>query len=712
MNEEIFIISDNMYYRGALKGIKKSDRPFQPLFEAITNSIESFLETPVESEPFILLQFHYLSTIVEGYNEFNFLEIKDNGAGFTNESFNRFRKFKDDRKGFNNRGSGRIQFVHFFSETTYTSKYLENNNLMERKFSISKSDSYMEKNALIKLLQNPTQITGEVSTTLKCKNLLDENDKKYYNSITVEDVKREILFHYIEKFCSLKENLPSIKIEFFRDGILSSSDTIEQKDIPDYDSQFNISANYYMPSQDLKRLQRLDDTEVFKIKAFKLEQSTLRSNAIKVTSKNEIVDKIKMNFNHLKDKDVIDGYRYLFLLSSDYLNTKDSDTRGNINIPRNESEYLKELKRNGQGPLFLPKEILLEDIEEHANSKIEERYAEIRSKSEEQKSKIDKLKEMFLLNEETIKRSNIRLSDSPDKILEKVYINDAKQIAKGDALIKKHIDSLQNLDPSSDEYDSSLDRLANELVKEIPFQNRVALSQYIARRKLVLSLFDKILGRKLDVQKKASRNIDEKLLHNLFFHQGSTEPTNSDLWIIQEDFIYFNGISESMLGNLEINEEKILKTSLTSEEEKYRYSLGEDRYLKRTDVLLFPAESKCVIIEFKNPEVNVGQHLNQINRYASLIRNLTKDKFNFNTFYGYLIGEKIDSDDVRDFDSSFQIAHNLDYLFRPSKPIVGKFGRADGYIYTEVIKYSTLLERARKRNEIFIKKLIGDSPTS
>lgn len=81
--------------------------------------------------------------------------------------------------------------------------------------------------------------------------------------------------------------------------------------------------------------------------------------------------------------------------------------------------------------------------------------------------------------------------------------------------------------------------------------------------------------------------------------------------------------------------------------------------------------------------------------------------FNFNTFYGYLIGENIDIDDIQDNDSDFESAYHLDYIFRPYKRIIGKFGNKNGSLYTEVLKYSTLLERAMLRNKIFINKLDG-----
>ncbi len=128
--------------------------------------------------------------------------------------------------------------------------------------------------------------------------------------------------------------------------------------------------------------------------------------------------------------------------------------------------------------------------------------------------------------------------------------------------------------------------------------------------------------------------------------------------------------------------------------------------MKKPDILLFPDEGKCLIIEFKAPNVNVSKYLTQINSYASLINNYSKVKFNINTFYGYLIGENISDRDVRGNVSAFERSMHLDYWFKPSEKVVGFDNRKDGSIYTEVIKYSTLLERAKKRNSIFIDKLL------
>ena len=438
--------------------------------------------------------------------------------------------------------------------------------------------------------------------------------------------------------------------------------------------------------------------EDFSIKSFKIPKENLKKNEIKFTSKDEVVEQNLLTVDSLPTKELFDGNHYLFLISSNYLDNKDGDNRGNLRIPSKD-----EFKDNVN--LFSQEEILLDDIKETVNEKVIVMYPEIAELQKKQFIEVEELKKMFLLNGETIKSLSVSLNDTEENILEKVYVADAKIEAEKDAKIKKNIEKLNKLDPTSNDFEKEFDKTISDLVKQIPLQNRVALTHYVARRKLVLDLFQLILKKELQIQDDSKRNFDEKLLHNLIIPQGSKATESSDLWLLNEDFIYFNGTSEEKLADIQFNGEKIFKETLTDEELAYRDSLGEKRYEKRPDVLLFPSEGKCVIIEFKNPDKNVSDHLLQIQNYASLIRNLTKDDYNFTTFYGYLIGEKVDADDIQNKDSAFVNAYHFDYVFKPHYRIIGKFGRTDGSLYTEAIKYSTILDRASKRNGLFIKKL-------
>lgn len=247
------------------------------------------------------------------------------------------------------------------------------------------------------------------------------------------------------------------------------------------------------------------------------------------------------------------------------------------------------------------------------------------------------------------------------------------------------------------------------MTKAIPLQDKESLSRYVTHRKLVLDLMAKILRRETSYQNiEGTRNIDEKLLHSLLFTQHSDDVCNSDLWMLNEDYLYFRGVSDQPLNQIEIDGIKLFREEVTEEEERYLSSLGENRRIKRPDILLFPSERKCIIVELKTPETNLALHINQIKRYANLLRNFTSDSFMIDTFYGYLIGEALEPRDIRAVDGNFKYDPKFNFMYLPSTPIVYEndpTGRQDGSLYMEVISYSEILRRAEKRNEAFISKL-------
>lgn len=316
-----------------------------------------------------------------------------------------------------------------------------------------------------------------------------------------------------------------------------------------------------------------------------------------------------------------------------------------------------------------------------------------------------------MLSDEAL--AEVSLGDSLDEVFKKAYNYDAKLMAFQTASYEKSIQSLVSLNPVFETYQEQLSNLVNDLVKSLPLQNRATLSKYVARRKMVIELMGKILERMTDAQEAAQRNEDEKLLHDLIFRQHNENPLNSDLWLINEEYMYFKGTSESQLSKIKIDGEKIFRDDFDAEEQRYLTSLGENRMKMRTDVLLFPSEGKCVIIEFKNPNVNVSDCLSQITKYAYFLRNFAKPKFRFVTFYGYLIGESVERRDVRSADGDFIAAPNLDYIFRPRKNIPDDSGtNLDGSLYMEVLKFSVLKERAEIRNKAFIDRILGNSTDS
>lgn len=708
MSQYNYYEAQGMDYFGLFRRITKSKNYLQPLFEALTNSLEA-IKLCNDCKREITISLNFGGTLFQNDNEVKNLQsisIIDTGIGFTDEEFDRLKNIYDESKGFSNKGSGRLQFIHYFDVAIYESVYKNNQeekHFFKRYFKLSKSKTYLERHSILAYKDPEIEKDKKNSCTkLELKTLLNDKDKELYSKLTPAILKQEILHRYLEYFAANREIFPTITI---KTDFSSEIETINANDTAEVNKEEMIEIDYKMFNG--TDFVKTENSEKFTIKSFVINQSVLSENSLKLTSKKEIVthENIVKNISLdiLRPKEIINSNRYLFLISGKYIDKKDSDNRGELELYTKE-EAKKTLNKDQEL-------ILLDDINSCVNSKILSMHEEIREKKKKHEENLDKLRKMFLLNKKTIQNAKININDTDESILKKVYKADVEIIAEKDAKIKEKIDQLDTLDLTNSEqnnYQDNLNQHIEELVEAIPLQNRTALTHAVARRKLVLDLFDKVLNRTLTIQNNGGRNIDEELLHNLIFPKHSIDSNTSDMWILNEDYIYFKGASEGSLGTIMLNNETIFKEELTPEEEQYKLKQEGDAGLNRTDILLFPKESKCIIIEFKTPNVNISNHLTQINRYASLINNLSKDKYRFNTFYGYLIGENIDVDDIIDNDSDFQDAEGLNFIFRPYKRIVGKFDRKDGALYTEIIKYSTLLERAKLRNKHYINKLLGN----
>lgn len=119
IKDKTYISNEGISFKGLLKLIAKSSETYQPIFEAFTNSIEAirgrFKENIFEGKIYIKIYANELTS----NKDFDSIVIEDNGVGFDSECFNRFNKLWDDSKGYKNKGSGRIQYVHFLIEQKY-----------------------------------------------------------------------------------------------------------------------------------------------------------------------------------------------------------------------------------------------------------------------------------------------------------------------------------------------------------------------------------------------------------------------------------------------------------------------------------------------------------------------------------------------------------------------------------------------------------------
>jgi hypothetical protein len=690
---------------------QKSKNLLQPVFEAIMNSFES-IEVLGRGEIDIEFNIHKdLFTDEDGKTKtekcsFVNISISDNGIGFNEKEFNRFYTLRDNSKNKNNKGTGRIQYLHCFEITKFISTYKDSKSTTKFKqciFTLSKSLSFLRHNAIIYVEKDDEIVSKTTGSKVIFSKPAGKNDADNYANLSAEEIKDRIIKHFLNYFCENRNSLPKITISRIIDNDIELSVSINEYDIPTPRHTEPLLINYSVLRDN--KIISLTRNEGFTITVFLIEYKELPSNSIVLTSKG--TEAKKFDIESLLPNEKIDGCRYLVLISGDYIDDKDSDLRGDIKILTSE-QYIEQNK----GSLEPDEVILLDTMLKSANTKLRSLCPEIEKKFEEKRKRLDELKKMFLLDEQSVNEADVNIDDSDEVALRKIYQAGAKLAAKKDAALKELLKEIKKLNPENTEtYQQDVTALSNKMIKSLPLKNRDELAQYIAHRRIVLTYMDILLKNQKKILKDGGR-ISEKILHNLIFQQSNADPENSDLWFINEEFIYFKGFSNVKLSLITIDGELIFKKQFSDEEEHYLHSLGENRLDRKPDVLLFPDEGKCVIIEFKAPAVNVSDHLTQINKYATFIANYTEDKYKMNTFYGYLIGEAIEPMDILSTGTgNWEKPPHFDYMFRPSQNIYNDKGIAIGSLYTEVIKYTTLLERAKKRNEIFIKKLEGGKPS-
>lgn len=644
------------------KYIHKHTSYLQPIFEAMSNAFEA-LKDPLSSSITICL--NTTATLFSEQKEFVSLDVIDTGVGFTEENMRRFEKLFDESKGFNNFGSGRIQYLHFFQQTEIESVFEDKGQKHKRVLVLSKKFIDKHNSIMWKSLTEDCLVDTACGTKVSFYIPLETNDKSLYSSLTTDKLRDEIMIRYLSKLCISKPNNPIITIEEYKDGVLleGSIRTIENKDIPssEYSTSTDIHYSFITKDGDIAYSQK---TEKFDVTSYKLPLSLLTKNTVKLVSKNEAVDVPNVDFSLVTNAAKVDDSYRLFLISSDYLTNKDSDVRGKLTL-YNRERFLKE--RN----LFTTEsvEILIEDIHSKVVTEIANKYSSIASTQKAYKEELDGLIEMFNLDRDTVLKTTNGKYESSLSILRNVYTYDAELKAKKDDQLKTVYDSVSDLDPLAHDFQKKLAEKVNKVTRLIPEINRTEITSYVSKRRLILTLFQNILEKRLKCQqtldkKKREKDKSETLFHSLLFPKNTEDSYNSNLWMINDDFIHFDGVSDEELSKIEYHGKKIIREDLSEKDLERLNAYGRKRLGKRPDILLFPSERRCIIIELKSINVDVCKYLDQATQYASLIAEFSKPQFAPTYFFTYLIGENFTDEDVFRSNSGFKKDEVYGHLYR------------------------------------------------
>lgn len=686
------------------KRVRKSGNILQPLYEAISNSLEATLG----NENHIIVTICKNKQLFSDTYSFLSLHVEDDGTGFNEDSFSRFEKLFDESKNRNNLGSGRLQYLHYFKLTQIVSVFIDNDSIKKKRTILLSMDYYRQYGSVIFSQIEQIEENTPINTTVSFFIPLSEEDNNQLAAFTTSELKENVLKRYLNNFCINRENLQNIEFRLCINDVFdeSKTETITTDEIPQADYHDEFDVNYSVLNEKGTGIDRCVDSEKFIVDTYFLPPSILNKTEVRLTSKGESFPATGFNFSLITEAPRINkGKNALFLISSDYLTVRDTDIRGNIELV-NRKVFVE--KRN----LFMgQKQILIDDIEDNTITSITAKYPVLKQAKENAQNNLDSLIELFSLDKDVVHASGVSFSDSEVNTLKKVYEYSALKKAESDAKLKKVIDSLDELNPAEHNFQKKLNHRVKELHKLMKPSVRTELLNYLSRRTLVLELLQKALNQQLHCQNvvKKKRN-PEAIFHNLLFAQRSTNALDSNLWMIDEEYIHFEGVSEGKLDNVLFRGEPLFKKELTPEEQEYKIRFdGTDVGNKRPDVLLFPEEGKCIILEFKAPKVKVEEHRDQITQYATIIHALSTEKYPFRAFYGYLIGENEDIYSIIDRDGDFRYSKSLGYVFRPNKRLADPLNRGEASLYMEIIRYSDLLKRAQLRNKIYTDKILNKS---
>jgi len=710
--------------------IKKSSDIFAPVKEAITNSLDAIYQRQENGEVFtpeVTVSVHFI-TSKDAFDKethmLHFVSVEDNGVGFTTDNLTRFKRLAEISKNINNRGTGKIQIFCHFSKISIESTFHEDGQWYKLEANWKKTGEYEDSRIN---MEKTIQISHK--TIVKMSEFSGDRKEQDFFSRYFSDIgelKRDMLKRFLLRlWLGAKNDNLTLVIQTFVDKNKKDEFIFNQSNIPVLPKEEKIyvyteKASVFLDKNDKNNVKvewhQVEPPNELVIRQFKLAEKDIDENNVYLCSKNIVVKSFKFPAVHKKAN--YNGFRYLTGISGDLFDDP-------ANVKQSVDGFMFLLKKDietklkdGSSSLFNPdnKFVLWDEIEDKIGQGLSLVYADVEGLKEERERDIVELAKEYGISLEDAEATKVQFNDTKEKVIKKLFKTQADRFAKQSIEIRKTYAELKELetpelDPTSEQYRTKFTELSNKLLNKIPEQNKSELARYVIRRDIVVELLKLALANELAIQKewaekkargeKITRTDNEGIIHDLIFKRRMKGVPN-DLWILNEEFVHFDGCSDTALNKLEINGEKLLRPDINIENELKAIGIEiQSRLGWRPDIFLYPEEGKCILVEFKAPDVEVSERCDQIQKYAKIIANYSTKKFT--QFFGFLIGEQITQLGVPD---RYKKAPHGNYWIYANEPINDiETGLPRASIYQEIIPLSEIAKRAEIRNRSFAEKL-------
>ena len=616
------------------------------------------------------------------------VSVTDNGIGFTDENFNKFTKKLYESNHEGGKGYGRIAYLKVFNDIFIESTFIENTNHYSRNFKFDLNEIEDNKKGV--------EDATKSKTTIYLKNIKPEfrDDAKF----TAEYYAEQILHHFYIHLHYLLEKDIKFEIKIYNENGNLSEHIINSKKL----------------NNDIVKQESFEiiDPESFEnINSISFDVLHIKTNNIKGNKAFYIVDersageikKLNIPFGKLEDINGV-SFSYYIYLKSPFFGKFLNDSRTKLSLPT---------ETKNKNKTYFTEEKIIEKLQESVNGFLKYELSILEKKIEEKISntltddkhnKISNNKSyLYMLADDDIKKEllqKIKFADTEREVLNKTKTFHEELQAKTIEQINITVEKLKN-DRKTKNADIDFKNIEDQLqtlLQKINIENTINLTSYIMYRKYVLDLFSEGLN-----YYKESKEYNEAFFHNLLMLKHSESTIDSNLWMLDDLFLYFEGASEVSITDIKIKGEKIIR-DLNEEESKMINEFNKRRMERRIDLLFFPEERQCIIIELKDPKTDMDSGIVQMDRYAKQLANFIKQEYSIDKFYTYLITDNFNKYDTPV--NGFKKIYGIDGYVRPSVDITS-FDNQETIAnqYSEVIRYTDIYERAKKRNNIYLKKL-------
>lgn len=697
--------------RGSIKNTKLSLNRYVVFEELISNAIDSFLirknGEPTVAPLEIKIDVDFSAADVLGERETMSVMCMDNGCGLGDEQLKAFvtkdTSYKDDLGivGIGKcKGAGRIQFFHHFAEMTIDSRYRGDEQLYRRTMHFSEPSKQIEFDDF----QSTAVPEADLGTTIRLGQLKSAVGERLFQNERLSEIfaapmlRRMTLVAFLQRLVGLADELGEFEIRFRTHHWKQEDQTewLRRSDLPAITRQAPVEVE----ERDPRSGDPLGTQQLFTLSHYELDavEYDLPRNAVAFCAKASPVRDITSYYLRTKteQRNPVDGFHHIVLIESDYLDA-------HVNEQRDDFDDIPEEIADGE--LFGGEKLSYATIHEAIDPIIEEMVAPADWRKEDV---IKEIAEQFgvgagmLADTET----RIRHGDSAQQVVERVLRKYQERVISATAEIFDLKEDIIHTEPDTDEFRVKINELAWKYTASLKDFDMANLSQLVVRRAAIVDILDLACNKNLSMQEfsAGARRKDEQIIHSIFFpmRKDSTEIADHDIWLLSEEYQYYDYIASDMpLASMKWDDSSNVFTSDIDEALlEVLAKRSADHGGKRPDIAVFSKEGSAIIVEFKAPGVSTDEHIGDLSEYAQLLA--AKSGGKLKRFYGYLIGDNVNtlrlSGNWTPFPTGkgwFQSSELKDPVSRQSL----------GETYFEILHFSDVIDRAKKRIGVYQEKL-------